>query len=459
MSPQTQATGTGFHGLGIAPKLLESLERNNYTEPTPIQSKAIPIAIEGKDVIGIAQTGTGKTLAFGLPMIQRLAITKGRGLVILPTRELALQVEESFAKIGRHLNLRTAVLIGGASMKMQLNMLRNKPHIIIGTPGRLNDHLEQRTLKLDEVRTLVLDEADRMLDMGFEPQIRRIIAAVPKDRQTMLFSATMPSEIIGMANSYMKTPVRVEIALAGTAAANVDQEIFFVSRDEKSRLLEKLLQEYRGSVLIFSRTKHGASKIARLIRSMGHNSAEIHSDRSLAQRRRALDGFKAGEYRILVATDIAARGIDVKNIELVINYDLPDVAEDYVHRIGRTGRAGASGKAISFAMFDQRGDVKAIERILRKSLPVGRVPELPPARAMPAAPRGEYEPQRPAYGQKRSYGSSGYGARPERSSGYSNARRDDRFIKRGSSQSASSAPARSFDFQAPAGKRQPRIHT
>jgi ATP-dependent RNA helicase RhlE len=427
MSPQTQATGTGFHGLGIAPKLLESLEKNGYDQPTPIQAKSIPIAIEGKDVIGIAQTGTGKTLAFGIPMIQRLAITKGRGLVILPTRELALQVEESFAKLG--------------------------------TPGRLNDHIEQRTLKLDDVRTLVLDEADRMLDMGFEPQIRRIIQAVPKDRQTMLFSATMPSEIIGMANSYMKTPVRVEVAAAGTAAEKVDQEIFFVSRDEKARLLEKLLQEYRGTVLVFSRTKHGATKIARLVRSMGHASAEIHSDRSLAQRRRALDGFKSGEYRVLIATDIAARGIDVKNIELVINYDLPDVAEDYVHRIGRTGRAGASGKAISFAMFDQRSDVKAIERILRKALPVGRVPELPPARAMPAASR-EYEPQRPAYGQKRSFGSnSGYGARPERSSGYSNARRDDRFIKRGVSNHSSAKPARSFDIQAPSGKRQPRIHT
>ncbi len=461
MPNQTQATGTGFNGLGIAPKLLESLERNGYTEPTPIQAKAIPVAIEGKDVIGIAQTGTGKTLAFGIPMIQRLAITKGRGLVILPTRELALQVEESFAKFGRHLNLRTAVLIGGASMKMQLGMLYRKPHIIIGTPGRINDHIEQRTLKLDDVHTLVLDEADRMLDMGFEPQIRRILQAVPKDRQTMLFSATMPSEIIGMANSYMKTPLRVEVATAGTAAANVDQEIFFVSRDEKARLMEKLLEEYRGPVLVFSRTKHGASKIARLIRSMGHNSAEIHSDRSLAQRRRALEGFKSGEYRVLVATDIAARGIDVKNIELVLNFDLPDVAEDYVHRIGRTGRAGASGKAISFAMFDQRGDVKAIERILRKSLPVGRVPAtLPPPRAMPAATK-EYEPQRPSYGQKRT--GSSYGARPERSGGYTAARREDRFVKRGPSSYSKPQPNRDIDFRAPApapsGPRTPKIHT
>ncbi len=455
MSPQHNEGASGFYGLGIAPKLLESLEQNKYTEPTPIQTKAIPIAIEGKDVVGIAQTGTGKTLAFGIPMIQRLSITKGRGLVILPTRELALQVEESLQKIGRHLNLRTAVLIGGASMKLQLNMLYRKPHIIIATPGRLNDHIEQRTVKLDDVRCLVLDEADRMLDMGFEPQIRRIINTIPKERQTMLFSATMPSEIIGMANSYMKTPVRVEIAAAGTAADKVDQEIFFVSRDEKPRLLEKLLQEYRGTVLVFSRTKHGATKIARLVRSMGHASAEIHSDRSLAQRRRALDGFKSGEYRVLIATDIAARGIDVKNIELVVNYDLPDVAEDYVHRIGRTGRAGASGKAISFAMFDQRQDVKSIERILRKTLPVGRVPELPPARSMPASTAYEPQDRRP-YGNKSQGGGGGYGNRQQKSHGYSNARREDRVVKRQSTGYAAT-PVR--DFQAPSGKRQPRIHT
>jgi ATP-dependent RNA helicase RhlE len=451
MSPKPNAVGTGFHGLGIAPKLLESLERNRFDQPTPIQAKAIPVAIEGKDVIGIAQTGTGKTLAFGIPMIQRLAVTKGRGLVILPTRELALQVEETFNKIGRHLNLRTAVLIGGASMKLQLNMLRNKPHVIIATPGRLNDHLEQRTVKLDDVRCLVLDEADRMLDMGFEPQIRRIINSIPKDRQTLLFSATMPNEIIGMANSYMKTPTRVEIAAAGTAAEKVDQEVFFVTRDEKSRLLEKLLEEYRGTVLVFSRTKHGASKIARLIRNMGHTSAEIHSDRSLAQRRKALDGFKTGEFRVLVATDIAARGIDVKNIELVINYDLPDQSEDYVHRIGRTGRAGASGKAISFAMLDQRQDVKAIERLLRKALPVGKLPELPPARSMPMATRG-YEPQ------DRPFQKGGFGRRfdrGERSHGYANARREDRFRKQDSGHQS----VRENDFQTPAGRRSPRIHT
>lgn len=454
MSQIPHTPGATFHGLGIAPKLLESLERNHFDHPTPIQEKAIPVSIEGKDVIGIAQTGTGKTLAFGIPMIQRLAVTKGRGLVILPTRELALQVDETFNKIGRHLNLRTAVLIGGASMKLQLNMLARKPHIIIATPGRLNDHLEQRTVKLDDVRCLVLDEADRMLDMGFEPQIRRIIQAIPKERQTLLFSATMPKEIVGMANSYMKTPTRVEIAAAGTAAETVDQEIFFVSRDEKPRLLEKLLNEYRGTVLIFTRTKHGASKIARHVRNMGHASTEIHSDRSLAQRRNALEGFKTGMYRVMVATDIAARGIDVKNIELVINYDLPDQSEDYVHRIGRTGRAGATGKAISFAMLDQRQDVKAIERLLRKALPISKVPELPPARVMPQSA----SEQTSSYG--RDFQSHGYEKRKDRrdfSHGSPRKYRD--FRENRFQKSPRVEIARNESFQTSGKSRKPRIHT
>ncbi len=384
---------TGFGGLGLAPKLLETLEKNKFTEPTPIQAQAIPVAVQGQDVMGIAQTGTGKTLAFGLPMIQRLAVTKGRGLVILPTRELALQVDEIFQKIGRHLNLRTAVLIGGASMFHQKKDLARKPHIIVATPGRLIDHLDQRTVNLSDVRVLVLDEADRMLDMGFEPQIQRILKTVPKDRQTMLFSATMPDEIVDIAKTYMKSPTRVEIARAGTSAETVEQEIIFVERNDKLRLLEKILKEYsRGPILVFSRTKHGASKVCRALKGMGVSAAEIHSDRTLGQRRKALDGFKSGEYRVLVATDIAARGIDVKGIELVVNYDLPDQAEDYVHRIGRTGRAGTKGKAISFASPDQKYDVKSIEHLIRKSIPVSQTGELPPARK-PAFVPHEHRPQ------------------------------------------------------------------
>jgi ATP-dependent RNA helicase RhlE len=372
-----------FDNLGIAPKLLASLSHHKYTTPTPIQHQAIPLAIEGKDVVGIAQTGTGKTLAFGIPMIQRLAHHKGQGLVVLPTRELALQVDETLQKIGRSLGLKTAVLIGGASMGQQIQQLRRNPHVIIATPGRLVDHMEQKTVSLKTISVVVLDEADRMFDIGFAPQIKQILSSVPAERQTMLFSATMPGEIAAMAARHMKMPLRIEVAPAGTSASKVEQEVVIVPKDMKGQLLDKLLTDNTGSVLVFSRTKHGARKIALIIRHMGHTAVEMHSDRSLAQRKAALAGFKSGQYRILVATDIAARGIDVTGISLVINYDLPDNPEDYVHRIGRTGRAGSSGKAISFAAPEERGDVRSIERLIRKTLPVLALPVLPPRRTPP----------------------------------------------------------------------------
>ncbi len=452
-SPTTPATPT-FFGLGIAPRLLEILDRNRYTTPTPIQQKSIPIAVEGKDMIGIAETGTGKTLAFGIPTIQRLSQLKGkRALILLPTRELAIQVEETFEKIGRPINLRTALLIGGASMERQVHALRRNPHVIIATPGRLIDHLEHKILSLHDVGILVLDEADRMLDMGFEPQIKRILQTVPKDRQTLLFSATMPASIVQIANTYMQIPVRVEIARPGTAAKNVTQEIFFIDKPRKPNLLQKVLEEYRGSVLVFSRTKHGATKLTRILKRMGHTAAEIHSNRSLAQRRAALDGFKSGAYRILVATDIAARGIDVKGIELVVNYDLPDQAEDYVHRIGRTGRAGMNGHAISFAMPDEKRDVRDIERLLGRPINIAPLPTLPTSMPAVEAERTYVEPRsfsqhNRSYGSNRnsrgsssssSYGSSSYGnKKPSTYPSYatrSNARRDDR------AQSRPSAPA------------------
>ncbi len=376
MTETSQTPQPTFEGLGIAPKLFEILSQLKFVHPTPIQLQAIPVAIEGKDVMGIAQTGTGKTLAFGIPMIQRLAQNKGRGLVILPTRELAIQVDESLQKIGRSLGLKTAVLIGGEPIHRQLRALRLNPHIIIGTPGRLNDHLEQKTLNVSTMTVLVLDEADRMLDMGFEPQIKKILSKMPKERQTMLFSATMPNQIVKIATAYMSLPIRVEVAPAGSTARDVSQELFFVSRDKKLSLLEKVLTEHKGSVLVFSRTKFAAKKIAAAVRGMGHSSSEIHSNRSLGQRREALEGFKIGRYRVLIATDIAARGIDVTGIELVINYDLPENPEDYVHRIGRTGRAGMSGKAISFATPDQRYDVRSIERLIKIALPIKQSPEL-----------------------------------------------------------------------------------
>lgn len=367
----------GFRGLGLAPAVLQAIEKLGFTTPTPIQSQSIPVACEGKDVMGIAQTGTGKTLAFGLPLIQRVLATNKRALIVLPTRELAVQVDESLTKIGGPLGIKTAVLIGGEYIGKQLRALSKRPQIIIGTPGRLNDHIQQKTLSFSDVCVVVLDEADRMLDMGFAPQIKRVMESVPKERQTMLFSATMPDAIVRMTAAYMKLPVRVEIARAGTTADNMTQELFFVSKEAKLRLLERLLTEYRGSVLVFARTKHGAKKISMAVRLAGHTAAELHSNRSLNQRRDALDGFKNGRYRILVATDIAARGIDVTGIELVVNFDLPQAAEDYVHRIGRTARAGKKGHAISFATPDQRGSVREIERLIRTVLPQSRVPDLP----------------------------------------------------------------------------------
>jgi ATP-dependent RNA helicase RhlE len=416
---------SGFYGLGIAPSILGILEKLQFKTPTPIQEKSIPSAIEGKDLMGLAQTGTGKTLAFGIPMIQA-ALNGKFGLVILPTRELALQVQETFNKIGQPLGLRTALLVGGESNYRQVQAIHRLPHIFIGTPGRIIDHLQQKVLNLNKINILVLDEADRMLDMGFAPQLKRILTTVPRERQTMLFSATMPDAIVSLAHSYMKLPLRIEITPPGTAIEKITQELFFVSKPDKPRLLEKLLQEYHGSVLVFSRTKHGAKRIALGVRSLGHTAAEIHSNRSLSQRREALDGFRNGKYRVLVATDIAARGIDVKGIELVINFDLPDNAEDYVHRIGRTARAGASGYAISFAAPDQRGDVRDIERLIRSTLPLSKLPELPPARKStepnyfepkrPYSPRPPARgPQRPFYGNKPAFGASrGASPRPFR---------------------------------------------
>ncbi len=410
-----EQSGKNFHGLGIAPALLDILARLRFTTPTPIQEQAIPIAIQGKDMVGIAQTGTGKTLAFGVPMIQRIGALKKQGLIVLPTRELAAQVEEVMRRVGSGLGIRTAILIGGAGFGAQLQALRKNPHVIIATPGRLIDHLEQKTIRLDQVGIVVLDEADRMLDMGFWPQIQRIFAALPKERQVMLFSATMPPEIMKIASAQMQLPVQVEIATAGTTADRVTQELFIVPSDRKIALLAKLLEQYKGPTLVFSRTKHGAKRIAGQIRVMGVRAAEIHSNRTLGQRREALEGFKTGRYRVLVATDIASRGIDVRGIELVVNYDLPASSEDYVHRIGRTARAGAGGHAIAFALPTERNAVRAIERLTRKMLPISALPEgLPQVAFAPPAPvrypihRRRGAPQRPGGFRPSSHSPQGF---------------------------------------------------
>jgi ATP-dependent RNA helicase RhlE len=374
VSPTIKPAVQGFYGLGIAPKILDILERIKFKVPTPIQLKVIPLALEGKDIVGVAQTGTGKTHAFAVPIVQLLAQKKGVALVLAPTRELAIQIDEAFQGLCQPFAMRTACLIGGASMEEQLSALRKNPRVIIATPGRLLDHMGRWSVIPDEVAILVLDEADRMLDMGFAPQVEKILRFMPKMRQTMLFSATIPPAIMTMAAKFMKLPISVEVAPSGTTAEKVTHELFIVKKEAKQQLLKKLLAQYHGSVLLFSRTKHNARKLARAIHGMGHRAAEIHSDRSLSQRREALEGFKSGKYQVLVATDIAARGIDVTGIELVVNYDLPDDAENYVHRIGRTGRAGQKGHAISFASPDQSHEVRDIEKIAHIPLPISKRP-------------------------------------------------------------------------------------
>lgn len=361
---------TSFNGLGIAPRLMEILDKQGFKTPTPIQRQSIPIAIEGKDLIGIAQTGTGKTLAFGVPMLQRLMITKSKGLVLLPTRELAVQVNDALKQLGRLLGLKTAIIIGGEPAFRQFHALKQNPDIIIATPGRLIDFLDERRINLSHVSMLVLDEADRMLDMGFAPQLKRIIPHLPTKRQTVLFSATMDSGVTKIASAFLELPVRIEVAPAGTTASNITQEIIIVNKEEKQDLLKKIITQYNGSTLVFCRTKYGVKKLTEMVRRAGHTVTEIHSNRTLNQRLQALQGFKIGKFRILIATDIAARGIDVTNIELVINYDLPEQAADYVHRVGRTARAGKAGHAISFATSDQGSDIRAIEKLIKKTLPI-----------------------------------------------------------------------------------------
>ncbi len=368
----------GFQSLAIKPDLLNRLERQGISTPTPIQSQAIPIALKGTDVIGIAQTGTGKTLAFALPMITRLE--RGQvGLVLAPTRELAQQIAETLNKLGEQ----AVLIVGGESMYNQIQGLRRRPSFIVATPGRLIDHMERRTVRISDVQSVVLDEADRMLDMGFAPAIKRILDSTINNRQTMLFSATMPKEIEDLANNYLVNPERVEIAPQGTVTDLVEQQMLYLQHEEKRPSIDQFVDGIEGPILIFSRTKHGARKLAKSLNNDGIRTGEIHASRTLPQRREALAGFKSGKYRVLVATDIAARGIDVKDISLVINYDLPECAEDYIHRIGRTGRAGSKGLAVSFALSQQVGLVRAIEKLMKMEIEIS-----PLSTAIPKSQRG-----------------------------------------------------------------------
>jgi ATP-dependent RNA helicase RhlE len=364
-----------FSDLRLSPVALAALDRAGFEHPTPIQALAIPPALEGRDVIGTAATGTGKTAAFLLPILDLLAGKTGtRALVLAPTRELALQIGEEVERFGHGRKVRGAVIIGGVGMAAQAEAFRARREIVVATPGRLVDHLEQGNARLDMVEILVLDEADRMLDMGFKPQLDRILRRLPRQRQTLLFSATMAGEVAEFARLHLVNPVRVEVARSGTVAERAEQQVFLAGQHEKLALLLSLLERDEVSTLVFTRTKRRADKVAKSLQRAGHKVARIHADRSQAQRRMALDGFKDGTYRVLVATDIAARGIDVAEIGHVVNFDLPHVPEDYVHRVGRTARVEASGRASTFTSPEEQDLLHAIERLTRARIPRGEVP-------------------------------------------------------------------------------------
>jgi len=374
---------TNFSDLGLDAPILRALADEGYAQPTPIQAQAIPPVLAGRDLLGIAQTGTGKTAAFALPILQRLARTRRapqrracRALVLAPTRELASQIGESFRAYGRHLGLSTAIVFGGVPFGAQARMLGSGVDVVVATPGRLLDHLGQGTVRLDAVETLVLDEADHMLDLGFIVAIRKLVRALPRERQNLFFSATMPREIDRLAAEILREPARVAVTPAATPVERVDQRVIHVGSGAKNAVLASLLAaEPRALTLVFTRTKRGADKVVRHLEGAGIDAAAIHGNKSQSQRERALAGFKAGRTRTLVATDIAARGIDVDGVTHVVNYDLPHVPESYVHRIGRTARAGAAGIAIAFCGPEERLLLRDIEKLLGRAVPSASHPQ------------------------------------------------------------------------------------
>jgi ATP-dependent RNA helicase RhlE len=405
-APAPRATGTNtkepftvissFSELALSEPLQRALAAEDYRTPTPIQAQAIPHLLAGRDLLGVAQTGTGKTAAFALPILQRLAERRAapapkspRALVLTPTRELALQIDDSFRRYGRHLPLRQAVIFGGVGQQPQVAAMARGVDILVATPGRLLDLMNQRHVRFDGLGILVLDEADRMLDMGFIRDVKRIIAALPRERQTLLFSATMPGDIAELAESVLRAPVKVEVTPVSSTVERIDQRVLFVDGGEKRALLAAVLRDPEiARALVFARTKHGADRIARDLERGKVRAAAIHGNKSQGARQRALESFRGGQVRVLVATDIAARGIDIDGITHVINFDLPNVPESYVHRIGRTARAGSSGVALSFCSAEERDLLRDIERLTRRRLAV--VEDHPFARRDRSAP----QPQR-----------------------------------------------------------------
>jgi ATP-dependent RNA helicase RhlE len=358
---------TQFSQFSLSPALMARLDANKFEIPTPVQIGYIPPALEGRDVLATAQTGTGKTLGYLIPIVEMMQKAEGRGalaLIVLPTRELAMQVEQAFLSIRSNSSQTVALVVGGLAERSQLDAIRRGARLIVATPGRLEDYLKRKLVRLDGVKILVLDEVDRMLDMGFQPAIARIAATLPAVRQTLCYSATLEGSVKEVARKYLNDPVRVEIGSVLKPAENVELRTFEVEQDKKQELLEHLLGAETGSFLVFVRTKHGADRVARRLVRSGHSATQIHGDRSQAQRNQALRSFSEGRHRVLVATDVAARGIDVANVAHVINFDMPKMAEDFVHRVGRTGRASAHGVASTFAGPAERNDLRKIERTL-----------------------------------------------------------------------------------------------
>lgn len=368
-----------FKDLKIIEPILRALKEQRYLTPTPIQQKTIPVLLQKKDILGCAQTGTGKTAAFSIPIIQLLSLDRNKNnkdreikaLILTPTRELAIQINDSFTKYNKYLDIKHTVIFGGVKQKIQVDNLQKGIEVLIATPGRLLDLIQQGFIQLNKIKYFVLDEADRMLDMGFIHDIKRILPKLPKEKQTLFFSATMPPVISGLANSILHDPVKIKVTPVSSTADTIKQSIYFVEKLEKKDLLIKLIKETdKKSILVFTRTKYGADKIARVLCKAKINSEAIHGDKSQNSRQRALINFKTGKTQVLVATDIAARGIDIHELEWVINYDLPNVPETYVHRIGRTGRAGNNGTAISFCAQDERPYLKEIQKLIGKKIKI-----------------------------------------------------------------------------------------
>jgi ATP-dependent RNA helicase RhlE len=467
---------TTFTELGLIQPILDALQSEGYTHPTPIQAQAIPHLITGRDLLGCAQTGTGKTAAFAIPILQTLharGIQGGRRpirtLILTPTRELAIQIGESFAAYGRNLQLKHTVIFGGVGQKPQTDALHRGIDVVVATPGRLLDLMNQGFVNLNSLEVFVLDEADRMLDMGFIHDVKKVIAKLPAKRQTLFFSATMPPEIAKLANSILTDPIKVEVAPQSTTAETIDQHLYMVDRTDKNKLLVHLLQgDAIREALIFTRTKHGANKVAKVLEQAGIGAEAIHGNKSQTARQNALKNFKEGKIRALVATDIAARGIDIDGLTHVINFDIPNIPETYVHRIGRTGRAGASGRALSFCDHEERAFLRDITRLIKRDIPVvaehpflmvGGPKKAEPEVREPRQPRGPGRGnRRPAQGERRDGGGvAREGQRPEnRRPGRSpNRSNDGRGERSGAAAGTSQRPPREGNRQGPPRERRP----